>query len=136
MAAAPARITAGAATNRGFCAGLPRAESGVPDRAPRGESDVPGLRHGDEQQHLRVVGSVAVARVFAEPGQLPPELRQAVGISTVEGDALDTYGHWGHLPKVAPPAAALGQSAPGGAETSIDMGRGNRGDRCDSGHFR
>src|ERR1035438_6654733 len=112
MAAAPARITAGAATNRGFCAGLPRAESGVPDRAPRGESDVPGLRHGDEQQrqrpvrreqqNLRVVGSVAVARVFAEPGQLPPELRQAVGISTVEGDALDTYGHWGHLPKVAP----------------------------------
>ena len=47
--------------------------------------DVLGLRHGDEQQRQRpvrreqqslwVVGSVAVARVFAEPGQLPPELR-------------------------------------------------------------
>jgi hypothetical protein len=65
--------------------------------------DVLGLRHGDEQQRqrpvrreqqsLRVVGSVAVVRVFAEPGQLQPELRQAVGISAVEGDALDAYGH-------------------------------------------
>src|SRR4029077_20242926 len=65
--------------------------------------DVLGLLHGDEkqrqrpvrreQQRLRVVGSVAVARVFAEPGQLQPELRQAVGISAVEGDALDAYGH-------------------------------------------
>ena len=29
---------------------------------------------------------------------------------------------WGHLPTVAPPAAALGQSAPGGAGTSIGTG--------------
>src|ERR1039457_4572464 len=65
--------------------------------------DVLGLRHGDEQQRqrpvrreqqsLQVVGSIAVVRVFAEPGQLRPELRQAVGISAVEGDALDAYGH-------------------------------------------
>src|SRR5690348_11827509 len=65
--------------------------------------DVLGLRHRDEeqrqrpvrreQQSLRVAGSVGVARVLAEPGQLHPELRQAVGISTVEGDALDAYGH-------------------------------------------
>src|SRR5262249_40632729 len=29
---------------------------------------------------------------------------------------------WGHLSKAAPPAAALGQSAPGGAETNIGTG--------------
>ena len=75
--------------------------------------DALGLRHGDEQQRqrpvrrdqqsLRVTGSIAVAWVFAEPSQLQPELRQVVGISRVEGNALDAYGHratsqrWRHL---------------------------------------
>jgi NADPH:quinone reductase-like Zn-dependent oxidoreductase len=42
-AAAPACITARAVPNRGFCAGLPRAETGVPDRAPQGESSPGGV---------------------------------------------------------------------------------------------
>src|SRR5207253_3254150 len=46
--------------------------------------DVPGLWNGDEQQRqrpvrreqqsLRIIGSVAVVRVFAEPGQPRPEV--------------------------------------------------------------
>jgi hypothetical protein len=43
MAAAPTRLTARAAPNRGFCAGLPRAETGVPDRAPQGEPSPGGV---------------------------------------------------------------------------------------------